>query len=179
VHEAAQEVDPSARVMYVDIDPVAVQQSRAILGDNPRASVIQGDLRKPDEILNHPEVQRLLDFSEPVAVLTVAVLHFIPDSDDPAGIISRIGESVVSGSYLVLSHFAPDEQRRAAQEGAAKMYEQTPTPVLMRDQAQLTALLAPFEPVEPGVVVAAYWRPDPDADEKPQPTAMVAVARKP
>jgi SAM-dependent methyltransferase len=179
VHEAAQEVDPSARVLYVDIDPIAVQQSRAILGDNPRVSVIQGDLRKPDEILNDPEVQRLLDFSEPVAVLTVAVLHFIPDSDDPAGIIRRIGESVVSGSYLVLSHFAPDEQRRAAQEGAAKLYEQTPTPVLMRDQAQLTALLGPFEPVPPGVVVAAYWHPDPDADEIPQPTAMVAVARKP
>jgi SAM-dependent methyltransferase len=179
VHEAAQEVDPSARVMYVDIDPIAVQQSRAILSGNPRASAIQGDLRKPDEILNHPEVQRLLDFSEPVAVLTVAVLHFIPDSEDPVGIIGRIGESVVSGSYLVLSHFAPDPNRRSEQEGAARMYERTPTPVLMRDAAQLTALLGPFEPVPPGVVVAAHWHPDPDADEAPQPTALVAVARKP
>jgi SAM-dependent methyltransferase len=179
VHEAAQEVDPSARVMYVDIDPIAVQQSRAILTGNPRASAIQGDLRKPDEILNHPEVQRLLDFSEPVAVLTVAVLHFIPDSEDPVGIIGRIGESVVSGSYLVLSHFAPDPKRRSEQEGAARMYERTPTPVLMRDAAQLTALLGPFEPVPPGVVVAAHWYPDPDADEAPQPTALVAVARKP
>jgi SAM-dependent methyltransferase len=179
VHEAAQEVNPAARVMYVDIDPVAVQQSRALLGDNPRVSVIQGDLRKPDEILNHPEVQGLLDFAEPVAVLTVAVLHFIPDSDDPAGIVSRIGESLVSGSYLVLSHFGPDEQRRAAQESAAKMYDQTPTPVLMREPAQIAALLGPFEPVPPGVVIAADWHPDPDAEESPQPSALVAVARKP
>jgi len=178
VHEAAGEVDPGARVMYVDIDPIAVQQSRAILGDHPRASVIRGDLRHPDEILNHPEVQRLLDFSEPVAVLTVAVLHFIPDADDPAGIVRRIGESLVSGSYLVLSHFAPDEQQRAAQEDAARMYEQTPTPVLMRDRAQIAALLDPFVPVEPGVVIASDWHPDPDADDLPQPSALVAVARK-
>jgi SAM-dependent methyltransferase len=179
VHEAAREVEPEARVMYVDVDPIAVQQSRSILGDDPRVSVIRGDLRDPGAILNHPEVQRLLDFSEPVAVLTVAVLHFLPDSDDPAGVIRRIGEAVVSGSYLVVSHFGPDEQQRAAQRDAAKMYEQTPTPVVMRDAAQIAALLGPFEPIEPGVVIAADWRPDPDAAEKPQPTALVTVARKP
>jgi SAM-dependent methyltransferase len=179
VHEAAQEVNPAARVMYVDIDPVAAQQSRAILGDNPRASVIQGDLRRPDEILNHPEVQRLLDFSEPVAVLTVAVLHFIPDSDRPAEIIARLGEALVSGSHLVLSHLGPDESQREAVESARKLYERTATPVVIRDRAQIAALLGPFEPVPPGITIATEWHPDPDADDAPQPSALVAVARKP
>ena len=179
VHEAAQEADPSARVMYVDIDPVAAQQSRAILGDDDRASVIQGDLRRPEEILNDPGVQRLLDFSEPVAVLTVAVLHFIPDSDRPAEIIRRLGDALVSGSYLVLSHLGPDESRRAEQEGARRMYEKTATPVVMRDPGELAALLGPFEPVDPGIVMATDWHPDPDADDVPQPAALVVVARKP
>jgi SAM-dependent methyltransferase len=179
VHEAAQGVNPQARVMYVDIDPVAVRQSQSILGDNPYASVVQADLRRPDEILNHDEVQRLLDFAEPIAVLTVAVLHFIPDSDEPDKIIRRIADAVVSGSHLVLSHFAPDESRRDAQDGAAKMYERTSTPVLMRTRAQLAALLGPFEPVEPGIVIATDWHPDPGSDEAPQPSALVAVARKP
>jgi SAM-dependent methyltransferase len=179
VHEAAQGVNPDARVMYVDIDPIAVQQSRSILGDNPRASVIQGDLRKPQEILGNAEVQRLLDFAEPIAVLTVAVLHFLPDSDSPDKIVQQIGDAVVAGSHLVLSHFAPDESRRKAQAGAAKMYERTPTPVLMRDRDEIAALLGPFEPVEPGIVIATDWRPDPGSDEAPQPSALVAVARKP
>jgi SAM-dependent methyltransferase len=179
VHEAAREADPSARVMYVDLDPVAVQQSRAILGDDASASVIQGDLRRPDEILNHPEVQRLLDFSEPVAVLLVAVLHFIPDSDRPAATVERLGEALVSGSHLVVSHVAPDETQREAQEATRKLYERTTTPVLVRDRDQLAALLGPFEPVEPGIVIATDWHPDPDADDPPQPAALAAVARKP
>jgi SAM-dependent methyltransferase len=179
VHEAAQEDDPGARVMYVDIDPVATQQSRVILGDNPHAAVIEGDLRRPDEILDHPEVQRLLDFSEPVAVLTVAVLHFIPDADHPAEIIRRIGDALVSGSYLVMSHLGPAESQREAQEGARRMYERTATPVVVRTRAELAALLGPFQPVEPGIVIATGWHPDPDADDEPQPSALVAVARKP
>jgi SAM-dependent methyltransferase len=179
VHEAAHEIDPAARVVYVDIDPVAVQQSRALIGDEPRATVVQGDLRRPEAILDHPDVHRLLDFAEPVAVLTVAVLHFIPDSDDPAGIIRRLGDALVSGSYLVFSHFAPDQALRAAQEDARATYERTATPVLMRDTGRLTALLGPFELVEPGIVIATAWHPDPDAEEDPQPSALAGVARKP
>jgi SAM-dependent methyltransferase len=179
VHEAAQEVVPSARVVYVDIDPIATHQSRAILGDNPYASVVEGDLRRPEEIVQHPEVQRLIDFAEPVAVLTVAVLHFIPDADDPAGLIRRIGDSLVSGSYLVLSHIGPDESKPAAQDDARRMYEKTATPVVMRTRAEVAALLPPFEPVEPGIVIATDWHPDPDADDDPQPAALAVVARKP
>src|SRR5690242_18654102 len=75
---------------------------------SPERAVVEGDLREPESILYHPEVLRLLDFSEPVAVLTVAVLHFIPDSADPAGILKRLGDAMVSGSYLVMSHAGPE-----------------------------------------------------------------------
>jgi hypothetical protein len=124
----------------------------------------------------------LFDFAQPIAVLAVAVLHFIPDSDDPAAIISRIADAQVSGSYLVVSHVGPDDtpEGRAAQDKALKLYERTPTPVIIRDPAELAALIDErYEIVEPGLVGAPDWRPEPDAsDDPPQPTALVAVARK-
>ncbi|GGK76168.1 SAM-dependent methyltransferase [Mangrovihabitans endophyticus] len=182
VHEVAQDADPAARVMYVDIDPIAVQQSRSLLSGNPGAAVIEGDLRRPAQILYHPEVLELLDFSEPVAVLTVAVLHFIPDSAGPASILSKIGDALVSGSYLVVSHVGPDSTPagRQAQQQAVKLYENTPTPVILRDAEEVAALLGPaFELVDPGVVSATDWHPDPEeAEDPPQPAALVVLARK-
>jgi SAM-dependent methyltransferase len=180
VHEVAQAADPHARVMYVDVDPVAVEQSRAMLARNPRAGVIEADLRRPEEILYHPDVLELLDFAEPVAVLLIAVLHFIPDSDNPANIIGRIGDALVSGSYVAVSHLGPDPspERRHAQEVARKLYERTPTPVHVRSREQVRDLLAGFDLVEPGVVMATEWHPDPEADEQPQPVALAALARK-
>jgi SAM-dependent methyltransferase len=182
VHEVAQEANPDARVVYVDIDPIAVEQSRSLLAGNPYARVVEGDLRDPDGILTHPEVPDLLDFTRPVAVLTVAVLHFVADDAGPAGIIERLGKALVPGSYLVVSHLGPDESPagRVAQETARRMYEGTPTPVVIRDRAQLAAIVGDgFEIVEPGVVAATDWWPDPDeAGDPPQPTALVVVARK-
>jgi S-adenosyl methyltransferase len=182
VHEVAQDANPDARVVYVDIDPVAVQQSRALLTGNPLATVIEGDLRRPEGILYHPDVLELLDFDQPVAVLAVAVLHFIPDSDNPAAIVSRITDEVVSGSYLVVSHLGPDDtaEGRAGQAAAQKLYERTPTPLIIRSPAELAALIDDrFDIVEPGLVGATDWRPEPDeSDDLPQPTALVAVARK-
>ncbi|MET0424876.1 MAG: SAM-dependent methyltransferase [Actinoplanes sp.] len=181
VHEVAQESNPEARVMYVDIDPIAVQQSRGLLAGNPYARVIEADLRDPDAILYHPDVLQLFDFSEPVAVLTVAVLHFVPDSADPAGILRRLAEPLVSGSYLVVSHLGPDPTPagRLAQEEARRLYERTPTPVVIRTPEQLAALIpGDFEIAEPGVVVATDWHTDPDDEDDRQPTALAAVARK-
>jgi SAM-dependent methyltransferase len=182
VHEVAQEANPDARVMYVDIDPIAVEQSRSLLTGNPYARVIEGDLRDPEAILRHPDVRDLLDFSRPVAVLTVAVLHFVPDSAAPAKIIDRLGKAMVPGSYLVVSHLGPDvtPEGRAGQEAARKLYERTPTPVVVRDPDEIAEIIGErFEIVEPGVVAATDWRPDPDeAGDPPQPTALVAVARR-
>jgi hypothetical protein len=115
-------------------------------------------------------------------VLTVAVLHFVPDSAGPAGIVERLGKAMAPGSYLVLSHLGPDGSPagRAAQETARKLYEHTPTPVVIRDPARIAEIVGGgFEIVEPGVVAATDWQPDPDeAGDPPQPTALVAVARK-
>src|SRR5215475_7154195 len=104
VHEIAEQAAPHVRVMYVDIDPIAVAHTRAILAGHPRVGVLQADLRRPIDILDHPDVTGLLDFSEPVAVLLTTVLYYISDDDDPLGIVSQIRDAVVSGSYIALTH---------------------------------------------------------------------------
>lgn len=182
VHEVAQDADPRARVMYVDRDPVAVQQSRALLAGNRLARAIEADLRQPDTILEHPQVQDLLDFSRPVAVLLVAVLHFVGDDDRPAATISRIADELCSGSYLVVSHGAPDDSEagRAAGEATRKLYQRTPTPVTLRGREEVAALIDDrFDIVAPGLVAATDWRPEPDeADDPRYSGVLVAVARK-
>ncbi|AEV81881.1 hypothetical protein ACWT_0867 [Actinoplanes sp. SE50] len=183
VHEVAQEADPDARVVYVDIDPIAVEQSRSLLRDNPNAHAIRGDLCDPDTIVWHDQVISFLDFSRPIAVLMVAVLHFVPDEADPRSLISRIGAALMPGSFLVLSHAGPEvtEDGLRRQEIARKLYEKTPTPLVIRDREQLLGLLdESFEVLEPGVVAADQWRPDPEqaAQIPPQPTALVVVARR-
>lgn len=183
VHEAAQEVDPRARVVYVDNDPIAVEQSRSLLRGDPQSRAIRGDLREPETILFDPQVLDFLDFSRPIGVLMVAVLHFVPDEADPRSIVSRIGTTLASGSFLALSHVGPEatEAGRERQEIVRKLYEQTPTPLTIRGPAEVRALIDDgFEVVEPGVVSADRWRPDPEeaAEIPPQPTALVVVARR-
>jgi hypothetical protein len=129
------------------------------------------------------QVISFLDFSRPIAVLMVAVLHFIPDEADPRSLISRIGSALMPGSFLVLSHAGPEvtEEGLERQEKARRLYEKTPTPVVIRDGRQLLDLVdESFEVLEPGVVAAHQWRPDPEqtAEIPPQPTALVAVARR-
>ncbi|MER7008638.1 SAM-dependent methyltransferase [Dactylosporangium sp. NPDC000555] len=178
VHQMAQAVAPEARVMYVDIDPVAVAHSRHILAGNPHASAISGDLRRPEEILAHPEVLALLDFSEPVALLLIAVLHFVSDDDDPGGIIRRFDEAAVSGSYVALSHGIPATVQAAEQDEVSGLYRRTPTAVYLRTPEQVDGLLDGWRVVEPGLVPITDWRPDPEDDEMSRPPLLAAVARK-
>jgi SAM-dependent methyltransferase len=182
VHEVAQEANPESRVMYVDIDPIAVEQSRSLLRGNPRARVVEADLRRPESILFHPDVLELLDFGRPVAVLTVAVWHFVPDSAHPAEIVAKIGDALVKDSYLVVSHLGPEPtpEGQAEQARAVKLYENTPTPVTVRSAGEVAALFgSAFEILEPGVAAATDWFPDPDdADDPPAPAALAAVGRK-
>jgi hypothetical protein len=181
VHEVAQESAPDARVMYVDMDPVAVAHSQAMLADNPRAGAIEGDLRRPSDIVYHPDVAGLLDFSQPVAVLLIAVLHFVPDSDNPAGILARLAEELVSGSYVAISHGsqAPGD-REDAQESVRQLYQRTPTPFHLRTRDELAALLTGFEIVEPGIVPVTDWYPDPEeVDDPPQPALFGVIGRRP
>ena len=112
VHEVATAADPSARVMHIDNDPIVSVHNDALLANAENVRSIQADIRRPDEILGHPALRELIDFAEPVAVLLVEVLHVIPDSADPAGIVARFTERLGPGSYLVLSQLASDGDPR-------------------------------------------------------------------
>jgi hypothetical protein len=165
VHEVARAAAPDSRVVYVDIDPVAVAHSRAILGDDPRVVAAQADLRDPPAVLDLVRREGWLDLSQPVAVLLVAVLHFVPDGDDPGCIIAAYREAIAPGSYLAICHASADGQGERAEKHRA-LYARTPTPMTMRSREQIDALMKGFEPVPPGLVHMTRWRPD-DVDEEP------------
>ncbi|HEX8630911.1 MAG TPA: SAM-dependent methyltransferase [Catenuloplanes sp.] len=160
VHEIAQQAAPGSRVVYIDVDPVAVAHSREILAGNTEAVAIQEDLRRPDAILTHPEVRKLIDFTEPIAVLLVAVTHFIPDADDPAGIIGRIRDVLVPGSYLVHSQASDEGRTDDERVEATEVYRHTDNPISYRRWAELAPFFAGFGLVEPGLVWVPLWRPD-------------------
>jgi SAM-dependent methyltransferase len=181
VHTVAQRVDPSARVVYVDIDPVAVTHSRSILAGNKFATAIQEDMRRPEAITRHPRVRDLLDFDQPVGVLLLAMLHAVPDDDDPHRLVERLKTELAPGSYLAISHGTADGQRevveRLAQQSAENHY-----PLALRSLGVVAQFFAGFELVDPGLVWLPQWRPeDPDdVPEHPERSASYAgVGRKP
>lgn len=181
VHEVAQRAAPDTSVVYVDNDPVAVEHSRAILAGDPRTAVVRGDLREPDVVLAEDAVRRLLDTDEPVAVLMVAVLHFVPDEADPAGLTARFRDASPPGSYLTLSHATPGEQADRAAEHR-DLYRRTATPMTMRTRDQVVRLFDGYELVEPGVVYFPQWRPEPGGpvEERPERfTGVAGVGRRP
>ncbi len=181
VHEVAQAVTPDSHVVYVDNEPVAVAHSELILEGNDQAGIVWADVRDPQRILDHPTARRLLDFEQPLAVLMVALLHAVPDEDDPAGIVARFRDAVVPGSCLVVSHGTADrgsEQLRIYLE----MFEDTPTPVVHRTHDEVVALFDGWRLVAPGVVFTPEWRPDPGSIPVPDPErgfCYAGVATKP
>ncbi|RSM37213.1 hypothetical protein DMB66_59675, partial [Actinoplanes sp. ATCC 53533] len=181
-HETARETDPTARVVYVDIDPVAVEQAESMLAGDPNARAVRGDLREPEQILTDPAVTALLDFSAPVAVLLGYVLQHIPDDADAAAAVSRISAALSPGSFLALSHWTPEATVEGLhqQSAACQLYQDTPTPIVLRTADQLTALLNhAVELLPPGIVSANQWRPDPEEiNDQPSPTVLAAIARR-
>jgi SAM-dependent methyltransferase len=181
VHEVARAYDPGARVVYVDIDPVAVEHARLILRNEPGTAVIRADLREPRSVLGDPLLLDVCDLSQPVAVLMVAVLHFVPDSDDPAGIIAAYHDALAPGSYLAISHASDDAQdpEQAAEHRA--LYARTGATMTMRSAGEITRMLGAWRLVEPGLVPMPLWRPNADdvvpedADRMP---GYAGVARK-
>jgi hypothetical protein len=166
VHEVAQAVNPHARTVYVDNDDLVLVHARALLARDARTIAVAGDARDPAAILADPEVRAQLDLERPLAVLLVAVLHFIVDQDQAAGIVANLRDRLAPGSYLVISHVAdlPDtvehSDRAAATEAAAELYETLAGPFVLRRREQVTALFDGFDLVQPGVVPAHLWRPD-------------------
>jgi S-adenosyl methyltransferase len=186
VHEIAQAIAPEARVVYVDNDAMVVTHSRALLaGDNTVA--IEADLRKPDSILGHPEVRELIDFDQPIALLLMAILHFVPDQEDPLGVVARFRDHLPAGSYLAISHGTrdiparPDMSPEAMTEMGArveKLYQLTTATLTTRSRAQVERFFDGFELLEPGVVEIQRWRPD-DRDPRLPGGFFGGVGRKP
>jgi hypothetical protein len=157
VHEVAQEVDPDARVVYVDNDPMVSMHAEALMATNAVTSLIWADLRDTDEVLR--EAEGLLDFSRPVAILFVATLHHIENADDPAGIVARYLKAAVPGSYLVISHFTGDFNAEKADLVSAGARANDDV-VMPRSHDEILRLFNGRELIEPGLVQVPWWRPD-------------------
>lgn len=178
--EVARQKIPQARVAYVDNDPIVLAHTQALLAgaENEQTAVIQADLRDPEAILTAPDVTRVLDLERPVAVLLVAVLHFIRDSEDPYAIVSRLIRALAPGSYLVVSHGTQDfDPDRAA--AAVRFYEQATAPFVLRGKPEMLRFFDDLELVDPGLVQIPYWRPDQPVGENVRRIWLYgAVARK-
>ncbi|MFF0430886.1 SAM-dependent methyltransferase [Streptomyces sp. NPDC004327] len=182
VHEVAQAASDEARVVYVDHDPVAVAHSRAVLEGDDRSAVAAADLRKPREILHSPEVGELLDLDRPVALLLVAVLHFMEDADEPAAAVAELLDALAPGSLLVVTHASfegiPVPQERAG--GVVDVYRDIRNPLVMRSPEEIARFFDGTELAEPGLVPMPLWRPDsPDEEEDPYAfSGYAGVGRK-
>jgi SAM-dependent methyltransferase len=173
VHEIAEQAAQDARVVYVDNDAVAVQHSRAILARNDKAIAVQADLRRPPEILDSPQLRDLLDLSQPVALLLVAILHFFPDSDEPAALVAGLLDALAPGSYVVISHGTTDGQAANVAE-AMGHYNQTTAPFQPRSRAAIRAFFGDLELVDPGLVLVPRWRPGQGAATQDDPGQVAA-----
>lgn len=162
VHEIVLGLNPAARTVYVDNDLVAVSHSRSILADVPNAAVIHADLRDPHSVLRDPALLDLIDLSEPVAVLMFAVLHFVPESDDPAGILTAYRNATAAGSHVAISHATADYQPKRMGE-MQDVYRGATAGMNARGRGELAALMngAGYDVVAPGVADMIHWRPDP------------------
>jgi hypothetical protein len=182
VHEAAQAVAPSARVVYVDNDPLVLAHARALLTSSPqgRTAYIHADLRDPVAILNDPVTREVLDFTQPIALMLIAILHMIPDEEKPAEILATLLDALPSGSYIVASHITGEHNAGAA--AGERTFQQGGMTAQWRD-SDVFARLAfnGLDLVPPGVVLTSEWRND-ESGPRPTPADVSAyggVARKP
>jgi S-adenosyl methyltransferase len=169
VHQVAKQVNPDSRVVYVDYDPVVCTHGRALLAGDDGVAFVQADARKPRELVAGPEVTALIDFSRPVAVLLVAVLHLIRDADDPARTVAELRSMMAPGSYLILSHLS-GERHPVEMAKAVEVYETATAGLIPRPRARIQEFFDGFELLEPGLTNAPSWRPEvivPDADTFP------------
>jgi len=182
VHEIAEQAAPGSRVVYVDVDPVAIAHSRAILAGNEHAVIVEADLREPGKILEHGQTRRQIDLARPVGLLLSAVLHLIADDDDPWQITRRLRDALAPGSYLVIGH-GTNEGNPEMTQAVEKVYRRgVPTAGRFRSRAEVLRFFDGFELVEPGLVYIAEWRPDSAQDVPSDPSKfwfLGGVGRKP
>ena len=178
-HEVAQQVAPGSRVVYVDNDPMVLTHARALLASSPegRCSYIDADLRGPEKILE--SAGAVLDFTQPVAVVLMAVLQFVPDEDQPHEVVHRLMDAVAPGSYLVISHPASDIQAVAMAGMATRMNQLMAQRVKPRSRDEVAAFFDGLALVPPGVVRCPEWHPDLPEDAEGKSTMWGGVAQKP
>ena len=178
VHEVARDIIPEARVVYVDHDPIVVAHNDALLATGDGVITIRGDIRDPDSILVHEALAGCLDFSQPVAMLLLSVLHFISHEEDAPGIIAKLRARLAPGSYLAISVGTSDGADPDMLAEATQTYAGARMPFTLRSHAQILDLFDGFDLVEPGLVSLPEWRPDFNTDRTPlKGPTVAAVAR--
>ncbi|MEU9123313.1 SAM-dependent methyltransferase [Streptomyces sp. NPDC048506] len=188
-HEVAREIAPDTRVVYVDNDPIVATHAGARLTNTADTGFVLGDVRDPKAILHHPTVRELIDFDRPVAVLLVAVLHFVRDDEDPAALVAALAEELPAGSHLVLSHATGEPYEayeggrtdEVARAGVEDVYKSATATLNLRSRAGIEPLFGPFALLDPGVVRVPLWRPDgpvPGPEELNNTIFYAGVGRK-
>ncbi|MFE2107192.1 SAM-dependent methyltransferase [Kitasatospora sp. NPDC059463] len=181
-HEIAQAVDPGARVLYVDNDPIVLAHARALMGGTAvgRTTVIQSDLRRPVELLADAEAEKLLDLDRPAALVLAAVLHFVRDEEGPYEVVRTLLDALAPGSHLILSHGTADFLPAEVRDRVTGVYSKATAPLVGRSREQVGAFLDGLEVLDPGVVTVPLWRPDGAPEAGAERVSMYgAVARKP
>ncbi len=180
VHEIAQRADPRARVVYVDYEEIAVAHSELMLERNDRAAIVQADLTYPLDVLEHPDTRRLVDFTEPLGLLMVGVVHFVAPDKDPGRLVATYRDAIAPGSYFGFSQFTADLMPEEM-AGVVEVMRHSRDPIYPRSHAEITALFDGFNLEEPGVVPTSRWRPEPtDSSDDPNRAGIYAgVAVRP
>lgn len=161
VHEIAQQVDPTSRIIYVDNDPIVLAHARALLTSRPEGATayVDADLRDPDTIFNHPDLRRLIDFDKPVGLLMIAVLHFVTDDEDPWELVSRYRSRLPSGSHIAIAHATSDDRPPGAVRKMTDVYRKASAPFVFRTREQIRTLFEGFDLLDPGLAFCPDWRP--------------------
>ncbi|MFP8961121.1 SAM-dependent methyltransferase [Streptomyces nanhaiensis] len=159
-HELARAEAPDARVVYVDNDPIVSVHADAKLTGAGNAEFVLADAREPEAVIGHPAVRELIDFGRPVALLLVAVLHFVKDEEDPAGLVSALGGALPPGSCLVLTHGTSDFHEEQRVKEGTDVYRNATAQVSLRSHAEVLSFFDGWDLVDPGLVQLPLWRPD-------------------
>ncbi|MEU0936335.1 MULTISPECIES: SAM-dependent methyltransferase [unclassified Embleya] len=165
-HDAAQKIAPESRVVYVDNDPIVLAHARALLSSHAdgKTAYIDADVREPDAILDHPALTGSLDLERPLAVMLLAILHFVPDDEKPTEMLHRLTHRLPSGSHLVLSHLTGDFDP-VGTGGGATVYRKSGISMQLRSRAEVEALVPEgWELLDPGVEIVSHWHPEPGAE---------------
>lgn len=181
VHEIAQSARPGAHVVYVDYDPVVCAHGRALMADSDTVGVVQADARRPAEIVDNPEVRSLIDFDRPVAVLLVAIMHFVTDEENPRGIIERFRDAIVPGSFLALTHGTADsmaDRPPQATRSLVETYSTSTASLTSRTKDEVLALFDGFDLVDPGLTWLVSWGADQPVENPERSLTYAGVGRK-